>query len=66
MHPKEDFRSEVTPEFLAFLEEEIHQEPRPLARAPIRGGVQIAFWGLRIYIVTMLIMVTIGFARGMH
>ncbi|CDQ11622.1 conserved protein of unknown function [Acidithiobacillus ferrivorans] len=66
MHPKEDFRSEATPEFLAFLEEEIHQEPRPLTRAPIRGGIQIAFWGLRIYIVTMLIMVAIGFAHGIH
>ncbi|MHB8211311.1 MAG: hypothetical protein ACYDDP_08220 [Acidithiobacillus sp.] len=66
MHPKEDFRSEATPEFLAFLEEEIHQEPKPLTRAPIRGGIQIAFWGLRTYIVIMLIMVAIGFTRGMH
>ncbi|MGR2929396.1 hypothetical protein [Acidithiobacillus ferriphilus] len=65
MHPKEDFRAEATPEFLAFLEEEIHQEPKLLTRAPIRGGIQIAFWSLRIYIVIMLIMVAIGFAHGM-
>ena len=66
MHPKENFRSAATPEFLAFLEEEIHQEPKPLTRAPIRGGIQIAFWGLRTYIVIMLIMVAISFVRGMR
>ncbi|WP_291525518.1 hypothetical protein [Acidithiobacillus sp.] len=66
MYPKENFRSAATPEFLAFLEEEIHQEPKPLTRAPIRGGIQIAFWGLRTYIVIMLIMVAISFVRGMR
>ncbi|MBU2717896.1 MULTISPECIES: hypothetical protein [Acidithiobacillus] len=66
MHSQEDFHSAATPEFLAFLEDEVHQEPKPLTRAPIRGWIQVAFWGLRIYIAVMLIMVAIGFARGIH
>ena len=66
MHHKEDFHAAPTQDFLAFFEEETHLEPRPLTRAPVRGWIQVAFWGLRIYIVVMLVMVAIGFARGIH
>ncbi|MDR7926872.1 hypothetical protein RIE95_07740 [Acidithiobacillus thiooxidans] len=53
MHRKEDFRSTPTQDFLEFFAEETHLEPKPLTRAPIRGWIQFAFWGLRIYIVAM-------------
>ncbi len=66
MTRKEDFHSAPTQDFLAFLQEETHQEPKPLSRAPVQGWIQLAFWGLRIYIVVMLVMVAIGFARGIH
>ena len=36
----------------------------PLERAAVKGSVQFAFWGLRAYIVAMLILVIVGFARG--
>ena len=66
MHRKEDFHSAPTQDFLEFFQEESHLEPQPLTRAPVRGWIQVAFWGLRIYIVVMLVMVAIGFARGSH
>ena len=66
MHRKEDFHSATTQDFLEFFQEETHLEPQPLTRAPVRGWIQVAFWGLRIYIVVMLVMVAIGFARGSH
>ena len=52
--------------FASFLQEEGGGELAPLSRAPVQGAVKIAFWGLRLYIVAMLILVTIGFTRGMH
>ncbi|AOU96962.1 hypothetical protein BI364_02115 [Acidihalobacter yilgarnensis] len=53
-------------DFLAFMQEEARQEPCEITRAPIKGWIQFAFWGLRIYIVVMLLMVAIGFVRGMN
>lgn len=52
--------------FAVFWDREGVRELAPLQRAPIRGWVQWAFWGLRAYIVIMLALVTIGFTRGMH
>lgn len=42
------------------------EPPVPLRRITPRGSVQLAFWGLRVYIVGMLILVAIGFSRGLH
>ena len=66
MNRENDFRAAPTKDFLEFFEEETHLEPQPLSRAPVRGWIQAAFWGLRIYIVVMLVMVATGFARGIH
>ncbi|MBN2679108.1 hypothetical protein [Acidithiobacillus thiooxidans] len=52
--------------FASFFQAEGGGELAPLSRAPVQGAVKIAFWGLRLYIVAMLILVTIGFTRGMH
>ena len=49
-----------------------HNPPRenlplaPLRRAQPDGWVRWVFWGLRIYIVGMLVLVAIGFSRGWH
>ena len=59
-------RREAAESFAVFWDREGVRELAPLRRAPIKGWVQWAFWGLRIYIVVMLVMVAIGFARGMH
>ncbi len=52
--------------FAVFWDREGVRELAPLRRAPIKGWVQWAFWGLRAYIVVMLVLVSIGFTRGMH
>ena len=62
--PKETL--DVSDDFASFLQAEGGGELAPLSRAPVQGVVKIAFWGLRLYIVAMLILVTIGFTRGMH
>ena len=38
--------------------------PAPLTRAPVKGWVKVVFWGLRVYIAAMLVLVLVGFARG--
>ena len=35
-----------------------------LQRITPKGSIRVVFWGLRIYIVVMLILVVIGFSRG--
>ncbi|MHB1506154.1 MAG: hypothetical protein ACYCO4_02175 [Sulfobacillus sp.] len=40
--------------------------PVPLTRITMKGPVRIAFWALRVYILVMLILVAIGFTRGLH
>ena len=42
------------------------QAPVELTRVLPRGLVRWAFWGLRLYIAAMLVLVGIGFSRGMH
>ncbi len=42
------------------------QTPVELTRVLPRGLVRWAFWGLRLYIAVMLVLVGIGFSRGMH
>lgn len=42
------------------------EPPVPLTRVAPSGIVRIVFWGLRVYILAMLILVGIGFARGLH
>lgn len=41
-----------------------HERPVVLARISPTGFVRWAFWGLRLYIVVMLVLVVIGFIRG--
>lgn len=40
------------------------REMPPLERAAVKGSVRVVFWGLRLYIVVMLALVIVGFARG--
>ncbi len=41
--------------------------PRPpLTPIVPRGWVRLVFWGLRVYIVAMLVLVIIGFSRGLR
>ena len=62
--PKE--KLDASDDFASFLQAEGGGELAPLSRAPVQGAVKTAFWGLRLYIVAMLILVAIGFTRGMH
>ncbi|CAB1130179.1 protein of unknown function [Candidatus Hydrogenisulfobacillus filiaventi] len=39
--------------------------PIPLTRAEVRGWVRWAFWGLRVYIAIMLVLVAVGFVHGL-
>ncbi|AEJ39367.1 hypothetical protein TPY_1177 [Sulfobacillus acidophilus TPY] len=41
-------------------------KPVPLTRAEVRGWIRWSFWGLRLYIAVMLVLVVIGFLRGLH
>ena len=66
MRKYDDFNSITTKEFLEFFEEETHQQPCPINRAPVQGWVRIAFWVLRLYILVMLVTVAVGFSRGIH
>ncbi len=43
---------------------EDYMQPVELTRAKLKGWVRIVFWGLRLYIVAMIVLVAIGFARG--
>ncbi|AEJ44215.1 hypothetical protein [Alicyclobacillus acidocaldarius] len=36
----------------------------PLARAQVKGWVKAVFWGLRVYIAIMLVLVVIGLVKG--
>ena len=36
----------------------------PLTRAKVKGWVNVVFWGLRIYIALMLVLVVIGLLKG--
>ncbi|MHB1956600.1 MAG: hypothetical protein ACYCOU_22955 [Sulfobacillus sp.] len=40
--------------------------PVELTRIVPKGSIRIVFWGLRIYIVVMIVLVIIGFSRGIH
>jgi hypothetical protein len=42
------------------------EAPVALTRVTPSGFIRWAFWGLRIYIVAMLVLVAIGFSRGLH
>ncbi|WP_192847702.1 hypothetical protein [Sulfobacillus thermosulfidooxidans] len=42
------------------------EQPVKLTRIVPKGSIRLVFWGLRIYIVVMLILVIIGFSRGLH
>ncbi|MCI0182149.1 MAG: hypothetical protein OWR52_12870 [Acidibacillus sp.] len=41
-----------------------YMQPVELKRAKVSGWVKFVFWGLRVYIVAMVVLVAIGFARG--
>ncbi len=45
-----------------------HDEEHPVAlkRITPKGSIRLVFWGLRIYIVVMVVLVLIGFSRGIH
>lgn len=40
--------------------------PVKLTRVTPNRRIQVVFWGLRAYIVVMVVLVIIGFTRGMH
>ena len=42
------------------------EAPVELRRIQPRGVIRVVFWGLRLYILVMVILVIIGFARGLH
>ncbi|MDA8194435.1 MAG: hypothetical protein M0Z53_10615 [Thermaerobacter sp.] len=42
------------------------EAPVPLTRIAPKGPIRLVFWGLRAYILVMLALVAIGFARGLH
>ncbi len=46
--------------------DEAEETPVVLTRVTPSGFIRWAFWGLRIYIVAMLVLVGIGFSRGLH
>ncbi len=52
--------------FAVFWDREGVRELAPLRRASIKGWVWWAFWGLRAYIVLMLVLVVVGFLQRMH
>ncbi len=45
---------------------EDNMAPVKLTKIVPKGWIQIAFWGLRLYIVIMVVLVAIGFSRGLH
>jgi hypothetical protein len=40
-----------------------HISPPEVSRAPLRPWQQAVFWGLRIYIVVMLVLMVVGFVH---
>ncbi|MCL5972388.1 MAG: hypothetical protein M1499_07495 [Firmicutes bacterium] len=42
------------------------ETPVELTKIVPRGSIRLVFWGLRIYIVVMVVLVIIGFTRGIH
>ncbi|AUW95122.1 hypothetical protein [Sulfobacillus sp. hq2] len=40
--------------------------PVKLTKVVPKGWIQVAFWALRIYILVMVVLVAIGFSRGIH
>lgn len=40
-----------------------YEPPREVARIALRPWQQTVFWGLRVYIVVMLVVMVIGFAK---
>ena len=42
------------------------QRPVELIKIVPKGSIRVVFWGLRVYILLMVVLVVIGFARGMH
>lgn len=47
-------------------EERLDQEPPVFPLAPIRGGLAVLWWVLRLYVVVMTAIMIVGFLRGMH
>ena len=45
---------------------EVIEEPVTLTRITPNRTIRIAFWGLRLYIAIMVVLVIIGFLRGVH
>lgn len=59
-------RSYGPDDYERFFQKEGTRALVPLTRAPVQGFVKAVFWGLRLYIAVMLVLVAIGFSRGMH
>jgi len=66
LHQKSIGTIDVPDDFARFLRQEGLRELPPLSRARVRGPLKWAFFGLRLYIAVMLLLVAIGFTRGMH
>lgn len=41
-------------------------QPVPLTRVTPRRSIRLVFWGLRIYIALMVVLVIIGFVHGVR
>ena len=42
------------------------EAPAKLTKIVPKGSIRMVFWGLRIYILLMVVLVIIGFTRGIH
>lgn len=56
-------RDSVNHRWQTFIADEQLHTLAPLGRAPIKGWIKVAFWVLRVYIVTLLALVAIGLYR---
>ena len=47
-------------------EEDLLQEPPVYSRVAVRGPIAIVWWGLRIYVLLMAVLIAVGFAHGLR
>lgn len=47
-------------------EEDLLQEPPVYARVQVRGPIALVWWGLRVYVLIMAVLIAVGFARGLR
>ncbi len=47
-------------------EEDLLEEPPVYSRVAVRGPIALVWWGLRIYVLLMAILIAFAFAHGLH